>query len=175
MPAKPSAVPSRTARSGVRKPASPRWTRTFLAALADTSNVAAAARKAKVSTSVVYDRRRHDNEFSRQWQVALCEGYDNLEMELLHRLRTGEVKPAAGAKRSGRSFDNAIAFRLLLAHKESATRTRAMRENVSAAQVRAAIDRKVAEIRERVLARKAAEPAQLALSAPGQEVLPHGE
>ncbi len=60
MPAKPSAATSRAARTGARKPASPRWTRIFLAALADTSNVAAAARKAKVSTSVVYERRRHD-------------------------------------------------------------------------------------------------------------------
>jgi hypothetical protein len=131
----------------------------FLAALADTSNVSAAARKAGVSTSAVYERRRGDSEFSRLWQLALCEGYDNLEMELLHRLRSGEVKPAAGAKRAGRSFDNGIAFRLLLAHRESATRARATRENVSAAQVRAAIDRKVAEIRARVLANKAAQQA----------------
>jgi hypothetical protein len=57
------------------------------------SNVAAAARKAKIDTSAAYQRRRNDAEFNRKWQIALCEGYDNLEMELLHRLRTGEVKP----------------------------------------------------------------------------------
>jgi outer membrane receptor for monomeric catechols len=47
----------------------------------------------KIDTSAAYQRRRNDAEFNRQWQIALCEGYDNLEMELLHRLRTGEVKP----------------------------------------------------------------------------------
>jgi transcriptional antiterminator Rof (Rho-off) len=111
---------------------------------------------------VVYERRRSDNEFSRLWQLALCEGYDNLEMELLHRLRIGEVKPGAGARRAARSFDNGTAFRLLLAHRDSATRARATRENVSAAQVRAAIDRKVAEIRTRVLANKAAQQVPVA-------------
>jgi transcriptional antiterminator Rof (Rho-off) len=35
---------------------------------------------------VVYDTRRN-NAFARKWQAALCEGYDNLEMELLYRLR----------------------------------------------------------------------------------------
>lgn len=161
MAATQPAATSRAVRKTVSGKATRAWSKKFLAALSDTSNVAAAARHAGVSTSVVYERRRTDTDFSRQWQLALCEGYDNLEMELLHRLRTGEVKPATGAKRAVRSFDNGIAFRLLLAHRESATRARAMRENVSAAQVRAAIDRKVAEIRERVLARRAAEIAAL--------------
>ena len=79
---------------------------------------------------------------------------------MLHRLRTGEVKPAASAKRSARSFDNATAFRLLAAHRESAARERAVREQVSAADVRASIDRKVEELRERVLAAKAARDAR---------------
>jgi hypothetical protein len=171
---KPAAT-ARAARPTVSGKPARAWSKTFLAALSDTSNVAAAARRAGVSTSAVYERRRTDVEFSRQWQLALCEGYDNLEMELLHRLRNGELKPVTGAKRSVRSFDNGIAFRLLLAHKESATRTRAMRENVSAAQVRAAIDRKVAEIRERVLARRAAEVAALPAPAePGSKVVAHG-
>lgn len=152
-------VPAKVAGASVRavRKAAPRWAKVFLAALADTSNISAAARKARVSTGVVYERRRTDTEFSRQWQLALCEGYDNLEMELLHRLRSGEIKPATGAKRAARSFDNGIAFRLLLAHRDSATKARATRENVSAAEVRAAIDRKVAEIRERVMAARAAE------------------
>ena len=131
-----------------RGPAEPRWTKPFLSALAETSNVTAAARKARVDTSTAYARRRDDADFNRRWQVALCEGYDNLEMELLHRLRTGELKPAAGTKRS-RSFDNATAFRLLAAHRESATRERAMRDHVSAEEIRAQIEAKVAELRER--------------------------
>lgn len=131
------------------------WTSVFLAALADTSNVSAAARKADIDVSTAYHRRRHDHDFNRQWQVALCEGYDNLEMELLYRLRTGELKPASGTKRASRTFDNATAFRLLAAHRESAARERAQRDRTSAEEIRAAIDRKVEELRRRVMDAKA--------------------
>lgn len=131
------------------------WSKVFLAALADTSNVAAAARAAGIDASTAYSRRRHDDEFNREWQVALCEGYDNLELELLYRLRTGELKPTSGAKRASRSFDNATAFRLLAAHRESAAHERARRDHVSAEEIRAAIDRKVEELRQRVMDAKA--------------------
>ena len=60
-----------------------------------------------------------------------------------------------------RQFDNATALRLLAAHRESTTRSRAIRDNVSAADIRASIDRKVELIRERVLAARAL-PAPLA-------------
>lgn len=80
--------------AGCKKPSFARWSKPFLAELAATSNVTAAARKAGISTWTAYEARRSNPEFNRQWQQALCEGYDHLEMELLHRLRTGEVKPA---------------------------------------------------------------------------------
>lgn len=131
------------------------WTTVFLSALADTSNVAAAARRADIDVSTAYHRRRQDHEFNRRWQVALCEGYDNLEMELLYRLRTGELKPATGTKRASRSFDNATAFRLLAVHRESAARERARRDHTTAEEIRAAIDRKVEELRQRVMDAKA--------------------
>ena len=131
------------------------WTTVFLSALADTSNVAAAARKAAIDVSTAYHRRRNDHEFNRKWQIALCEGYDNLEMELLYRLRNGEMKLATGTKRASRSFDNATAFRLLAAHRESAARERARRDHTSAEEIRAAIDRKVEELRRRVMDAKA--------------------
>ncbi|MEI6641160.1 MAG: hypothetical protein WCL10_03935 [Novosphingobium sp.] len=135
--------------------AAPHWSTKFLAALADTSNVAAAARTAGIDASTAYNRRRQDHAFNREWQVALCEGYDNLEMELLYRLRTGELKSAAGARRGNRSFDNGTAFRLLAAHRESAARERARRDHVSAEEIRASIDRKVEELKRRVMDAKA--------------------
>jgi len=153
MAKRPSAGAGPDFVSGTATP--PHWSETFLAALADTSNVAAAARKAGIDASKVYHRRRHDAAFNREWQIALCEGYDNLEMELLYRLRTGELKSAAGAKRGNRSFDNGTAFRLLVAHRESAVRERARRDHVSAEEIRAAIDRKVEELRHRVMHAKA--------------------
>ena len=135
------------------------WQRRFLAALAETSNVAAAARKAGVSASAAYEARRKNRAFADNWQASLAEGYDNLEIELLRRLREGELKPVAGAKRAARSYDNGIALRLLMAHREARAKQEAVRANVSAAEVREAIDRKLAAIKEQVLAeeeRKAA-------------------
>lgn len=146
-----AAAPSRRAQTGGK----PKWTDVFLAALADTSNVAAAARAAAIDVSTAYTRRRHNHEFNREWQVALCEGYDNLEMELLCRLRNGEVKPATGAKKGVRTFDNATALRLLAAHRETTTRERAQRSHTGAEEIRAAIDRKVEELRRRVMEAKA--------------------
>lgn len=127
------------------------WSRAFLSELAATSNVSAAARKAKISTTTAYDARRANPEFNRKWLAALCEGYDHLEMELLHRLRTGEVKPAAGAKKGSRAFDNATAFRLLAAHRESAARQRAINHNQDSARILISINTKLDKMRERKL------------------------
>ncbi len=129
-----------------------RWSKLFLAELAATSNVSASALKAKVSTSNAYETRRQNPEFNREWQRALCEGYDHLEMELLHRLRSGEVKPAGTAKRGKRSFDNATAFRLLAAHRESAVRQRAIRSNEDAEGIVLSINAKLEAMRQRMLA-----------------------
>jgi hypothetical protein len=130
----------------------PAWSRKFLAALADSSNVTAAAKSAGITTSTAYDARRQNAAFNRKWQAALCEGYDNLEMELLHRVRTGEIKPAAGAKKGVRSYDNATGFRLLAAHRESAARQRAVRDNADSEVILAGIDAKLDRMRQRKLA-----------------------
>lgn len=151
------------------------WQAVFLAALADSSNVAAAARKARVASSTVYELRRKDAEFNRRWQVALCEGYDNLEIELLQRLRSGEIKPLPGAQKSVRSFDNATALRLLAAHRESTARERAYREHVSAADVRASIERKVEALRQRVLAAEPQPQGEPSGQCPPQPQLPGPE
>ncbi|OJW68774.1 MAG: hypothetical protein BGO57_09695 [Sphingomonadales bacterium 63-6] len=152
----PTSRPGAAARRAATPPASS-WRRAFLAALAETSNVARAARKAGVPISTVYDTRRKKPDFARQWRDALCEGYDNLEMELLGRLREGEIKRAPGAKMGVRSFDNANAFRLLSVHREGAAQARAERAHLSAAEIRAALERKIAAMRAQVLARQEAE------------------
>jgi len=132
----------------------PVWTQAFLSELAATSNVSAAARKADVSATKVYDTRRHNPEFAHAWREALCEGYDNLEMELLRRLRTGELKPVPGTKRT-RAFDNATALRLLTVHRETVARERAVRDNEDADAILASINAKLDRMRERALAAKA--------------------
>ncbi|MEY4160731.1 MAG: hypothetical protein RLZZ136_1352 [Pseudomonadota bacterium] len=154
--------------SGRRHGAPKNWRQTFLAALADTSNVTAAADRANISPSWVYKTRREDAEFARQWLNALCEGYDNLEMDLLHRLRSGEGKEA-----DGRKFDNATAFRLLVAHKQNVARQHALRDNESEEEILAAINAKLDAMRERerqvaaMLAEDAAPQAGLAEGADG--------
>jgi hypothetical protein len=123
------------------------WMRHFLAALAERSNVTFAAEMAAIKPALAYKVRREDPEFARRWQGALCEGYDNLEFELLDRLRNGVVSDD-----KGRKFDNAVALRLLAAHRESVARERALRDNEDAAAVVAAIDAKIDAMRQRALA-----------------------
>jgi hypothetical protein len=120
------------------------WRSTFLATLADTSNISAAAAAADISLSWVYKTRREDADFRRRWFDALCEGYDNLEMELLLRLRMGESKDAEAPK-----FDNAIAFRLLTQHRDNVAKTKAQRDDESEEQIIASINAKLDAMRSR--------------------------
>lgn len=144
--------PGSRSRLAAAKPTFARWSKVFLAELATSSNVTASARKAEVPVATVYETRRRNPEFNRAWQQALCEGYDHLEMELLHRLRTGEIKRATGAKVGVRTFENAVALRQLAAHKDSVARQRAIRDNETAAEVVASINAKLDQMRARALA-----------------------
>jgi len=123
------------------------WREKFLACLAETSNVTASAQCADISLSWVYKTKREDAGFADAWLDALCEGYDHLEMELLCRLRHGESRDIPAIK-----YDNATALRLLLAHRDTRARRMAQQDNVTAAEVRASLDRKLAVLREKVLA-----------------------
>jgi hypothetical protein len=146
------AVKPRRRTSAQSAPSLAKWTKAFLAELAITSNVTASAKAAGIGTSRAYELRRNDHEFNRKWMASLCEGYDHLEMELLHRLRTGEIKPASGAKKGVRTFENATAFRLLIAHRDSAARQRAIRDNQDTEVILASIDDKLERMRRRELA-----------------------
>lgn len=137
----------------VDEPARRVWMPPFLARLAETSNVSKAAKAAGISTATVYDLKRRNRAFAGEWRAALCEGYDHLEMELLCRLREGEIKRAAGAKMGVRTFDNPTSYRLLAVHREEVLKARAQRANVSTAEVRASIERKVAALKAEVMAR----------------------
>jgi hypothetical protein len=129
------------------------WREQFLACLAETSNVTAAAQCADISLSWVYKTKREDRGFAEAWLVALCEGYDHLEIELLFRLRTGESRDVPANK-----YDNATALRLLLAHKDTRARFQAMQDNVTAEEIRASLDAKLARLREDVIASRQALP-----------------
>jgi hypothetical protein len=93
------------------------WRALFFDALVETSNVSAAAARAKVPTRTVYKLRREDRDFAAKWQAALAEGYDNLEMEVVGYLRD----PAPTRK-----MDVTAALRLLSAHRDTVERRRAL-------------------------------------------------
>lgn len=145
-----------TIRAGLREGETQRvnnhWRVLFLDHLAESSNVTESAAKAKISPSRAYKVRREDPEFARNWLAALWEGYTHLEMEVVRRLREGDQ----AAKDSGR-YDFANAVRLLSAHRDTASQAMAQQRNVSAAEVRASIDRKVEEIRLRLKHERRAE------------------
>lgn len=128
-------------------PTNRHWRGLFLDHLAETSNVTKAAEFAAVSPSRAYKIRREEPGFAKLWRAALLEGYEHLELETLRRLREGTA--AEGPK-----FDISNALRLLAMHKESVSRAQAEMRNVSAAEVRASIDRKVEAIRSQVRAER---------------------
>ena len=112
----------------------------FLQCLAETSNVTRSAEAAGVTPGQAYKARREDAKFAAQWRDALYEGYDNLEMEVLGYLR--DPAPA-------RKMDVAVAMRLLVAHRETVARERALREDDDEQAVLESIDAFIDEMRER--------------------------
>jgi hypothetical protein len=127
------------------------WRKQFLETLATTSNVATAAERARVTLGRAHQTRRDEPEFARAWQAAIADGYLNLEMEVIRRLREGDLTTAEGDK-----FDFANAIRLLATQRDTTARGSAQVRDVSAAEVRASIDRKIADIRRRIAREKAA-------------------
>ncbi len=146
-----TAVAADASRRKRKRPVYTKWSKVFLAHLSQTSNVAASARQAGISSSAAYEAKRTRPEFNRQWRQSLCEGYELLEMELLHRLRMGQLKGADG-KMPARLYDNSIAFRLLVAHRGEAAKQRAVRDNEDADAILASIDAKLDRMRKTQLA-----------------------
>lgn len=133
----------------------------FLAELSISVNVTASAAKADIPTSNLYYWRVHDPIFCAAWMKALETGYAMLEAALLDRCVNGtmkEIHRAGEGVVKVREYDNATAFRLLMAHKEMVAMTRAAREEIqeSKSDIREKIDRKLDEMRDRLQNRRAA-------------------
>jgi hypothetical protein len=129
------------------------WRTRFLDHLAESSNVTQSAFAAGINVSRAYRARRTEPDFARQWRAALAEGYLHLEMEVVRRLRDGDMRDSDGEK-----FDFANAIRLLIAHRDAAANAPTRERDVSAAEVRESIDRKIEEIRRRMAKDKPGEP-----------------
>jgi len=116
------------------------WRELFFDALAETSNVIEAVKRAGVAPGTVYRLRREEPEFATRWLAALHEGYDNLEMELVGYLRNPPLR---------RKMDVANALRLLAAHRATVERRRALVEEEDEQAVLESIDRFIDDMRVR--------------------------
>jgi hypothetical protein len=102
--------------------------KSFLTSLSETCNVSLSARKTGRSARVFYDLKRRDSGFRADWAEALREGYDLLEMEMVHRARFGAPRDVfyQGRKTATtRVHNDAMALRLLHLHRKSVERMRA--------------------------------------------------
>ncbi|MEA3051144.1 MAG: hypothetical protein QOG72_47 [Sphingomonadales bacterium] len=101
---------------------------TFLSCLGETCNVSHSARVCKRSSRLFYDLRRRDAGFRADWMEALREGYELLEMEMVHRARFGTPRDVfhQGQKTgTTRVFNDATSLRLLHLHRKSIEQMRA--------------------------------------------------
>jgi hypothetical protein len=130
----------------------------FLEELAQRSNITAAAAAAKVSTTTVYRWRDSDPKFAADWALALAAGYEALEFAMLERARFGTEKGIyhGGTKiDSIRDYGDSQGLRLLIAHRELVAMTRvAMAQGGSRAEIEAELNRKLDQMRSRMLERK---------------------
>ncbi len=125
------------------------WKDKFLALLGETSDVNKSAKLASVSPARIFEARREEKGFSDEWDRALKEGYASLEMELLRRLREGDFTTLSDAK-----YDFTNAVRLLSSYREFHAKHRPERSTVSSAEIRAAIDAKIKDLRLQVMREK---------------------
>jgi hypothetical protein len=138
----------------VRRPHN--WRERFLETLAQSSNVAAAARAGRIDVSTAYKTRRSEPAFAAAWQEALCLGYEGLELDLLCRLREGDPADA----KNDRKYDNAQSIRLLLSHREAFGRTMAQQTCEDEKEVIDRINSKLDMMRERMRQADKTRPAR---------------
>ena len=129
----------------------------FLKELAISSHVANSAAVAGVAVSTVYLWRERDPDFFRAWMRSLAAGYELLEMDMLERARNGVEKPVFHDGKevtTVRHYNDGVGIKLLLAHKQMVALIRAAEEDINPEQVRADLDRKLADMRTKLLGRE---------------------
>ena len=139
-------------RVRARKKTSRSWTKSkevkFLSALADSCNVKFAARKASVSTSAIYERRKNNASFRAGWKTALREGYAKLELILLERALVGTEKVIErrdGSIERMREYSNSLAVALLRLHRDEVAEP-----DIEPTSPQGVNEREVDEIRQRI-------------------------
>lgn len=141
-------------RPQARKQRKFEWTKAkekiFLATLAETCNVTAAAGAAGMSASGAYMRRKKVAAFRASWAEAIATAYRDLELVLLERALNGTekivTKPNGSVERM-REYPNQIALQLLRMHRDTAVE--AERPEVDGDEVRERLVNKLERLRKR--------------------------
>jgi hypothetical protein len=112
---------NRTPKKGKpQKRTSPDWGPRFLISLAESANIYAACKAAKVSRSTVYLRRDNDVMFAAAMAAAIDDACDDLELEARRRAKEGVVRPVfQGGARVGevQDYSDTLLIFLLKAHR----------------------------------------------------------
>lgn len=125
----------------------------FLATLATSCNVVASCRRAKISASTVYQTRKVDAEFRRDWEEAVREGYAKLEMVMLDRAIRGCRKTVwyAGKKvGSDLQMSDQLGLTLLAKHRPVPEAVPDTGDTDPAAAIRVRIEAKIEAVRKRL-------------------------
>jgi hypothetical protein len=69
------------------------WKPAFISALRDCGNVREACRLARVDRTTAYDARKTDDPFAKQWESAIEDACDSLELEARRRAFKGVSEP----------------------------------------------------------------------------------
>lgn len=104
----------------------------FIETLAATCNVSEAARVVGKSLSTAYYLKRCDPGFAREWNQALCVGYEELEALLLRQALFGteeeevllDGEGAVKSRKIRRGHPNSVAVRLFLSHSKEVAEQR---------------------------------------------------
>jgi hypothetical protein len=109
------------------------WRPRFLAALAMTNSVMLSARHARVSRPWVYQERKADPDFARQWDDAIEEALELLHSRVWQRALEGDTEPVwyMGVPVAYiRKFDSKLQIELLRAWKPDRFKTAGVNVNV---------------------------------------------
>ncbi|MDT7529420.1 hypothetical protein OVY29_12165 [Sphingopyxis sp. SE2] len=129
----------------------------FLDALAESSNVAASARKAGISANAMYCERRRNPGFAARWHAALCEGFARLEAELLSEALIAPSGNVKDATLKSRAQKYRLGLSLLAAHRAAVRGARSPAGAAPNAGAKAKLVAKLDAMRAQVAAERAKE------------------
>jgi hypothetical protein len=127
----------------------------FFKALAETCNISASCRRARVSRDTIDRYRKSDGAFRARFADVKRGAYERLELATVERALNGSVKTVTkpdGSVQTMHEYPLAIAIQLLRMHRESVAKTEAAEalEETDADELRARLADKLERLRKRM-------------------------